>query len=128
MPPTPVVRVQPSYQHDSKVQIAKLIPRKKDLIVYKSPKEILFLMYLTDPRLSSNQEVLKLVKELRGGSWGLIGTAAFLGLIILILSMGEGFQVPIVHPNGGVYRPANGGVHQQINHPKHGGRITVRIS
>ena len=128
MPPTPVVRVQPSYQHDSKVQIAKLIPRKKDLIVYKSPKEILFLMYLTDPRLSSNQELLKLVKELRGGSWGLIGTAAFLGLIILILSMGEGFQVPIVHPNGGVDRPANGGVHQQINHPKHGGRITVRMS
>lgn len=49
--PTPTVRVQPSYQHDSKVEIAKVIPRKKDLIAYKSPKEILFLMYLTDPRL-----------------------------------------------------------------------------
>ena len=35
MPPTPVVRVQPSYQHDSKVQIAKVIPRKKDLIEKK---------------------------------------------------------------------------------------------
>jgi len=58
MPPTPVVRVQPN----SKVQIAKVIPRKKDLIAYKSPKEILFLMYLTDPRLSSNQQVLELVK------------------------------------------------------------------
>ena len=66
--PTPVVRIRPSYQHDSKVQIAKIIRIKKDLIVYKSPKEILFLMYLTDPRISSNQEVLKLVKELRGGS------------------------------------------------------------
>ncbi len=52
MPPPPVVRVQASYQHDSKVQIAKVIPIKKDRIVYKSPKEILFLMYLTDPRLS----------------------------------------------------------------------------
>jgi hypothetical protein len=52
MPPTPIVRVQPSYQHDSKVEIAKVIPRKKDFIAYKSPKEILFLMYLTDPRLS----------------------------------------------------------------------------
>ena len=62
MPPAPVGRVQPSYQYDSNVQIAKVIPRKKDLIVYKSPKEILFLMYLTDPRISSNQEVLKLVK------------------------------------------------------------------
>ena len=35
LPPTPVVRVQPSYQHDSKVQIAKVIPRKKDLIEKK---------------------------------------------------------------------------------------------
>ena len=87
----PVVRVQPSYPHDSKVQIAKVIARKKDLIVSKSPKEILFLMYLNDPRLSSNQEVLKLVKKLRGGSWGLLETAAFLGLIILIFSMREGF-------------------------------------
>ena len=99
MLPTPVVRVQPSYQYDSKVQIAKLIPRKKDLIAYKSPKEILFLMYLTDPIISSNQEVLKLVKELRGGSWGLIETAVVVGLIILILSMGEAF-IP-TNPNLG---------------------------
>ncbi len=91
MPPAPVVRVQLSYQYDSNIQIAKGIPRKKDLIVYKLPKEILFLMYLTDSRISSNQEILKLVKELRGGSWGLVGTAAVLGLIILIFSMGEGF-------------------------------------
>ena len=96
---TPMVRIQRSYQHDSKVQIAKVIPRKKDLIAYKSPKEILFLMYLTDPRLSSNQQVLEVVKELRGGSWGLIGTTAFLGLMILIFSMGEGF-VPN-NPNPG---------------------------
>ena len=54
MPPTTIVRVQPSYQHDSKVQIAKVIPRKKDLITYKSHKEILLLMYLTDPKISSN--------------------------------------------------------------------------
>ena len=60
-------------------------------------------MYLTDPRLSSNQEVLKLVKELRAGGFGLVGTAAFIGFMILILSMGEGF-VPnnlwgLVRPN-----------------------------
>jgi len=105
MPPTPVVRVHPSHQHDSKVQIAKVIPRKKDLIVYKSPKEILFLMYLTDSRISSNQEVLKLVKELRGGSWGLVGTAAFLGLIILIFSMGEGFVPNNMNLGWGLDRP-----------------------
>lgn len=105
LPPTPVVIVQPSSQHDSKVQIAKVIRRKKDLIVYKSPKEILFLMYLTDPRLSSNQEVLKLVKELRGGSWGLVGTAALLGLIILIFSMGEGFVPNNPNPGWVLYCP-----------------------
>lgn len=48
-------------------------------------------MHLTDPRVSSNQEVLKLVKELRGESWSLLGTAALVGLIVLIFSMGEGF-------------------------------------
>jgi hypothetical protein len=105
MPPTPIVRVQPSYQHDSKVEIAKVIPRKKDLIAYKSPKEILFLMYLIDPRLSSNQQVLELVKDLRGGSLGLIGTAAFLVVIILIFSMSEGFVPHPVDPGWGLNRP-----------------------
>jgi hypothetical protein len=105
MPPAPVVRVHPSYQYESNVQIAKVTPRKKDLIVYKSPKEILFLMYLTDSRISSNQEVLKLVKELRGGSWGIVGTVAFLGLIILIFAMGEGFVTNNLNPGWGLDRP-----------------------
>ena len=105
MPPAPVIRIQSSYQYDSKFQITSVIPRKKDLIVYKSPKEILFLMYLTDPKISSNQEVLKVVKELRGGSWGILGTAAILGLIILIFSMGEGFVPNILNPGWGLDRP-----------------------
>ena len=105
IPPALVVRVHPNYQYDSNVQIAKVIPRKKDIIVYKSPKEILFLMYLTDQRLSSNQEVLKLVKELRGGSWGLVVTAAVLGLIVLIFSMGEGFVANNPNPGWELPRP-----------------------
>ena len=48
-------------------------------------------MYLTDRRLSSNQEVLKLLKELRGGSWGFVGTGVVLAFIILIFFTGEGF-------------------------------------
>ena len=56
-------------------------------------------MYLNDPRISSNQEVLKLVKELR------VGTAAFLGLIILIFSMGEGFVPNNLNPGWGLERP-----------------------
>ena len=105
MAPAPVVRVQPSYQYDSNVQSGKVIPRKKDLIVYKSPKEILFVMYLTDPRMSSNQEILKLVKELRGGSWGFLASTAFLGLIILIFSIGEGFIPNNLNPGWGLARP-----------------------
>lgn len=66
--PTPIVKIQPSEKYKYKVEIAKLITRKKDLIVYRSPKEILFLMYLNDPRILSNPEVLKLVNKLRGGS------------------------------------------------------------
>ena len=95
IPPIPIVRVQPSYQHSYELKIMKVIPRKTDRISYKSPKEILFLMYLTDPRLSSNQQVLGLVEDLRGGSLGLIGTVAYLVVIILIFSMSENF---VPHP------------------------------
>ena len=45
------------------------------------------------------------MKELRGGSWGLVGTAAFLGLIILIFSMGEGFVPNNQNPGWGLDRP-----------------------
>ena len=64
LPPVQVVKLEPG---DSKVKIAKVIPRKKDSITYKSPKEIVFLTYLTDPRLSSNQQVLKIIDELTPG-------------------------------------------------------------
>ena len=103
--PVQVERVQSNYQYDSKVQIAKVIPRKKDRIVYKSPKEILVLMYLTDPRISSNQEILKLVTKLRGGSWDILETAAFLGLIIWLISNGEGFVPNLMNPGWGLERP-----------------------
>ena len=48
----------------------------------------MLLIYATDPRLSLNQQVLKIIKELRGGSWD---TVIFIGVIILILSQGAGF-------------------------------------
>ena len=82
---TPVIRVQPSYEHSSKVKIAKVIARKTDRISSKSNKEILFLIYFTDPRLSSNQQVLKIVKELRG-----VGSAVFFGLICAIFLLSGG--------------------------------------
>ena len=46
-----------------------------------------------------------MLKELRGGSWGFVGTAAFLGLIILIFSMGEGFVPNNLNPGWGLERP-----------------------
>ena len=113
MPYAPVVRVQPSFQDSlKKPEFAKLIPRKPDRISYKyfsrSKEELLLLIYAPDPQLSSNPQVLKIIKDLRGGSWGLVGTTAFLGLIILIFSMGEvgeGFVPNNPDPGWGVVRP-----------------------
>ena len=65
----------------------------------------MFLIYLTDSKISSNQEVLKLVKELRGESLGLIGAAAVLGLIVLLFSVGEGFIYNIPNSGWGLNRP-----------------------
>ena len=47
-----------------------------------------------------------------------------------ILEFGESFQTQVlINPrNGAVIGPANGGFHQQINNPKHRGKITVRMS
>ena len=110
MPPMQEVRVEPSFEDSLKnPEIAKLVRRKPDRISYKyfskSKEEVLLLIYTINPRLGSNQQILKLVKELRGGSWGLVGTAAFLGLIILILSMGEGFVPNNPNPDWGLDRP-----------------------
>lgn len=63
------------------------------------------LIYLTDPRVSSNEPVLKIVNKLRGGSWGLIGTIRFLELIILIFSMSEDFVSHPVNPGWGLDHP-----------------------
>lgn len=75
MPLTPVVRLQPSYEHSVHSLKAKIDVRKNNWIVFESNEKMLYLLYLTDPRVSSNEEVLRIVKELRGGSWmGILGT------------------------------------------------------
>ena len=45
-----------------------------------------------------------------------------------MLGVGERFQLPIVHPNGAIVRPANVGIQGHLHHPKGGGRIRVRMS
>jgi len=82
---TPVGRVQPSYQNPAELKIAKLIPRKADRISYKSNKEILLLVYLNDPRLSSYKKVLKIVNKLRAGDLsGNLGLIA-IGVVVFIM-------------------------------------------
>ena len=85
-----MVRVQPSYQYDSKVQIANVLPRKKDLIVYKSPKEILFgelslptYIYLMDDKFLRRPEISSIIRELRSGAWStaLIGNMIFVAVL-----------------------------------------------
>lgn len=78
MPPAPVVGVEPRFE-DSLKKPEKVIPRKPDHLSYKyfynSKKEVLSLIYTIDPRLASNQQILKLLKELNVGSYDLIVTA-----------------------------------------------------
>lgn len=45
------------------------------------------------------------MKELRGGNWGVVGTAAFLALVILIFSMGENFVPNNLNPGWGLDKP-----------------------
>lgn len=104
--------------------------QKQDKITFIRSRELPVCIYMMDKRFLNTPEVSKLIQKLRGG--GLIETAAALVVIVVmwqIMGVGiESFQIPIVHPNGGVHRPANGGIQQQINHPKHGDRITVGMS
>ena len=104
VPPAAMERVLPSFEHPSELKIAKVIRRKTNRISQFSNKEILFLMYFTDPQVSSNQQVLNTIKELRGGSWG---TVIFIGVIILILSLsqGAGFVPNNQNPGWGLDRP-----------------------
>ena len=102
-----MVRVQPSFEDLlKKPEFAKLIPHKSERISYKyfsrSKEEILLSIYATDPRIASNQQILKLVKDLHGSRWDLVGNAALLGFMILILSIGEGF---VPNPGCALDRP-----------------------
>ena len=108
----------------------RLNVQKQDKITFIKPRELPVCIYMMDEQFLRNPKVRKLIKELRGGSL----TEAAVGVIVIIfiwqiMGVGiEGFQVPIVRPNGAIVRPANGGIQGQLHHPKGGGRITVRMS
>ena len=127
LPSAPEIN-RPATQHFH--QHAPTVNPRVDKIRFVKPSELPLWVYMMDEQVIKTPEISKLIKKLRGGN--LIETAGVLILIVVmwqIMGVGiEGFQLPIVHPNGGVHRPANGGIEQYINHPKHGGRIRVRMS
>ncbi len=63
MQPVPLEIVHMSYQDDyysSPVRISTMIPRKKNHVIYISSREIVVFMYLTDPKMSFNEQILGL--------------------------------------------------------------------
>lgn len=67
------------------------------------------LIYLTDPRISSNRQVLKIVNQIRGGSggsWaGILGSTVFFKLVYVIWILSgttESFVAPPVNPGWGL--------------------------
>ena len=66
---------------------------------YKSKEEILFYVYAANPKIYSNQSLLKVVKDLRAGSLaGVVGSALVLGLILYLFSLGDGFVLNNLDP------------------------------
>lgn len=83
MPPQSIVRIERSYKNTFELRTPIMVARNNNLIAYISNRKILFFVSLTDPQICSNKQVLKIMKELRGGSF--ILTAIKLAVLILIL-------------------------------------------
>jgi len=115
--PTSIERVVPTNQNRYEQITAKIPSRKNDLLSFRSFKsnnEILLLIYLTNPCLSSNDELLKVVNKLRcGGSFiGLVGSLVFVGIVYAIFILAEGTQAFVQPPTNpgwnlphGLYNP-----------------------
>jgi nitrate reductase NapE component len=132
VPPTRVERVQRDYNYKSEVKVAPTVKPKLDKITFIKYRDLPVCIFMMDERFLQTSEASKLINKIRGG--GLIEAATALVLVLLMWQIlgvgidGYGFQIPIVGPQGVPHRPANGGLQQQMNHPKHGGgRITVRM-
>lgn len=112
MPPAPVVRVQPSYPDNPNQP--KLISLKNDFSDSKNIEQVLVWMALNNPRLVSNQTILRIVQKTRGGS--LIEATLFLALIVILFSTGDGFIPNDRNPGWGIDRANQfqppGGVHK----------------
>jgi len=107
MPPAPMVRFQQtSYQDRFQLRTLKIIAGPNNRITYNTYKlngERLVLIYLTDPVLSSNPRILRIVNQVRGGSgdWGLFSVLLALGIAIVILSASAATGAFIAPPPAG---------------------------
>lgn len=75
---------------DFDVQIAEPIPRRPDRVIFRSPKEIVYWLYATNPRGEIDPELIYVVKNLRGGSWAGAVVCALL-FIALYVANTHGF-------------------------------------
>ena len=98
----PIERVQASYRRQPKVEAAKFVPKKQSRIFFRPPEKIIVLVYLSDPKFASDQRILELLHELRGGNFPLSGTVAALliGVIFLAISQSEAFSILVGNRNG----------------------------
>lgn len=120
---------RPVTQHS--YQYAPTVIPKLDKVTFSNYTQLPTFLYLIDDKFIKTPQIHKLITKLRGGSSLELATALIIIIVIWQIAgvgFGGAFQLPIVHPNGGIHRPPNGGVQQQINHPKHGGKIRVWMS
>lgn len=119
---TTIERVVPNYNHKSLMKTKVF-----ETNVYNFYPQSLFLLSVQDPRVFSNESVLKLIKDLRGGQHIAISALLFMAFVFTILSTSQGFLTP---PGWGlpnpapapIARPANGGNFPPIFDLFHGPR------
>lgn len=91
--PVPVERLDLCSQQQSQVKFARVIITKSDYISFQSAKEIVLLTHLANLQISSNPEIVKMVKNLRGGNLTVALAIGVLGVIILMFAV-EGAFLP----------------------------------
>lgn len=104
--PPPMVRINPNYQHMSKVKSRKIIANKKDRLIYKILSEKTYMpsyIYLMDDKFFHHPEIRSIVRDLRGGTWptALIGNMLLIAVLYgmwVFVPVAESFVQP---PNPG---------------------------
>lgn len=86
-----IERVIPNYDHKS---LSLMKERAFRINAFDFHPQSLFLLSVHDPRVLSNESILKLIKDLRGGHNVLVSTCLFVAFIFAILNGSDGFITP----------------------------------